>query len=152
MGTFEGEPVVVNIGRFGPYAQHAGQFYSLKKEMDPYTVEMAEVSPLIEEKRKAKLESEVKVFEKEKIRILRGPYGLYIKQGLRNYKIPKEKMETAAALTIEEVKAIIEDVKANPPKKTAKRKEKGNKFFRRVLYLVLHKYLFTSKLLFTFIF
>ena len=117
LGTFENEDVVVNIGRFGPYAQHAGQFYSLKKEMDPYSVQLQDVTPLIEEKRKSKLESEIKIFEKEKIRILKGPYGPYIKQGLRNYKIPKEKSETAGALTIEEVKAIIEDVKANPPKK-----------------------------------
>src|SRR5690606_16764475 len=35
LGLFEGEDVVVNIGRFGPYAQHMGKFYSLKKEMDP---------------------------------------------------------------------------------------------------------------------
>jgi DNA topoisomerase I len=123
LGQFENEDVTVNIGRFGPYAQHAGAFYSLKKEMDPYTVAMEEVAPLIEEKRKAKLESEIKVFEKEKIRILKGPYGAYIKQGLRNYKIPKEKIETAAALTIEEVKAIIEEVKANPPKKAPRKKK-----------------------------
>jgi DNA topoisomerase-1 len=123
IGSFENEDVVVNIGRFGPYAQHAGQFYSLKKEMDPYAVELTEVTPLIEDKRKAKLESEIKIFEKEKIRILKGPYGPYIKQGLRNYKIPKEKTETAAALTIEEVKAIIEEAKANPPKKAPARKK-----------------------------
>ncbi len=120
LGLFEGKDIVVNIGRFGPYAQHDGQFYSLKKEMDPYSVELEEVFPLIEEKRKSKLESEIKVFEKEKIRILRGPYGPYIKQGLRNYKIPKERAEQAATFTIEEVKAIIEDVKANPPKKIPK--------------------------------
>ncbi len=124
IGQFENEDVVINIGRFGPYAQHAGQFYSLKKEMDPYTVALDEVAPLIEEKRKAKAESEIKVFEKEKIRILRGPYGAYIKQGLRNYKIPKEKLETPDTLTIEEVKAIIEEAKANPPKKTARGKKK----------------------------
>jgi len=120
IGVFEGEDVVINIGRFGPYAQHAGKFYSLKKEMDPYTVELEEVAPLIEEKRKAAAENTIKIFEKEKIKILKGPYGPYIKQGLRNFKIPKEKIETAANLTIEEVKAIIEEVKANPPKKTAK--------------------------------
>lgn len=124
LGSFENEDITVNIGRFGPYAQHAGQFYSLKKEMDPYTVGFEEVTPLIEEKRKAKAESEVKVFEKEKIRILKGPYGPYIKQGLRNYKIPKEKAENPAALTIEDVKAIIEDVKANPPKKVARGRKK----------------------------
>ncbi len=122
IGKFEGEDVAVNIGRFGPYAQHAKQFYSLKKDMDPYTVELDQVAPLIEEKRQSKLEGEIKVFEKEKIRILKGPYGPYIKQGLRNYKIPKEKAETAAALTIEEVKAIIEEGKANPPKKARAKK------------------------------
>ena len=123
IGVFEEEDVVVNIGRFGPYAQHASQFYSLKKEMDPYTVGLDEVAPLIDEKRKAKLESEIKVFEKEKIRILKGPYGPYIKQGLRNYKIPKEKAEKPELLTIEEIKAIIEEAKANPPKKAPKRKK-----------------------------
>jgi DNA topoisomerase I len=125
LGLFEGKDVVVNIGRFGPYAQHDGQFYSLKKEMDPYTVELDEVAPLIEEKRKAKAESEIKVFEKEKIRILKGPYGPYIKLGLRNYKIPKEKIEQASALTLEEVKAIIEEAKTNPPKRPARGKKKA---------------------------
>lgn len=124
LGLFEGEDVVVNIGRFGPYAQHDGKFYSLKKEMDPYTVELDEVAPLIEEKRKAAAENTIKIFEKEKIKILKGPYGPYIKQGLRNYKIPKERIDTAADLTIEEVKAIIEDIKANPPKKSARGKKK----------------------------
>lgn len=124
LGLFEGEDVVVNIGRFGPYAQHAGKFYSLKKEMDPYTVELEEVAPLIEEKRKAAAESTIKIFEKDKIKILKGPYGPYIKQGLRNFKIPKERIETAADLTIEEVKAIIQEAKDNPPKKTARGKKK----------------------------
>ncbi|MCD6062349.1 MAG: topA [Flavipsychrobacter sp.] len=124
LGKFEDEDVVVNIGRFGPYAQHTGKFYSLKKEMDPYTVELDEVAPLIDEKRKAAAENTIKIFEKEKIKILKGPYGAYIKQGLRNFKIPKDKIETAAALTIEEVKAIIEEAKANPPKKTARKKKK----------------------------
>lgn len=124
IGLFEGIEVIVNIGRFGPYAQHDGKFYSLKKEMDPYTVELEEVAPLIEEKRKAAAESTIKIFEKEKIKILKGPYGPYIKQGLRNFKIPKEKQETAKDLTVEEAKAIIEEIKANPPKKAARGKKK----------------------------
>jgi len=123
IGLFEGEEVVINIGRFGPYAMHDKKFYSLKKEMDPYTVEIDEIAPLIEEKRKAKNERTIKVFEKEKIQVLNGPYGPYIKQGLKNYKIPKEKTDHAANLTLEECKAIIEEAKANPPKrKPAKKK------------------------------
>lgn len=124
IGLFEGTDVVVNIGRFGPYAQHDGAFYSLKKEMDPYTVELDEVGPLIVEKRKAKAEKTIKVFEKEKIQILKGPYGPYIKEGRRNYKIPKEKHETAKDITLEEAQAIIEEIKANPPKKGGGRRKK----------------------------
>lgn len=124
LGLFEGTEVSVNIGRFGPYAQHDKKFYSLKKEMDPYTVELEEVAPLIVEKRQAKDERTIKVFEKEKIQVLRGPYGPYLKVGLRNYKLPKEKHETAADITVEEAKAIIEELKANPPKKKAPPRKK----------------------------
>jgi DNA topoisomerase-1 len=124
LGKFEDEDVLVNIGRFGPYASHNKNFYSLNKEMDPYTVELEEVIPMIEEKRKAKDERTLKVFEKEKIQILRGPYGPYIKQGLRNYKLTKEQQERAADLDIEEVKQIIDYVKANPPKKTGGKKKR----------------------------
>jgi DNA topoisomerase-1 len=123
LGLFEENDVVVNIGRFGPYAAHNKLFYSLNKEMDPYSVTLEELSPMISEKRQAKEERTIKVFEKEKIQLLRGPYGPYIKQGLRNFKLPKEQQERVADLTIEEVKAIIEEVKANPPKKTARKKK-----------------------------
>ncbi|MEC5142599.1 type I DNA topoisomerase [Chitinophaga sp. 212800010-3] len=124
LGQFEDQDVIVNIGRFGPYAQHDKKFYSLKKEMDPYTVELDEVAPLIAEKRAAKDERTIKIFEKEKIQVLRGPYGPYIKQGLKNYKIPKERIDAAAEITVEEAKAIIEDAKANPPKKKAPPRKK----------------------------
>ena len=123
LGQFEDTDVVVNIGRFGPYAAHNKLFYSLNKEMDPYAVTLEELTPMISEKRQAKEERTIKVFEKEKIQLLRGPYGPYIKQGLRNFKLPKEQQEKAADLTIEEVKALIEEAKANPPKKVARKKK-----------------------------
>ena len=123
LGQFEEEDVSVNIGRFGPYAAHAKKFYSLNKEMDPYTVTLEELTPMIAEKRKAKDERTIKVFEKEKIQLLRGPYGPYIKQGLRNYKLNKEQQEKVETLTIEEVNAIIAELKANPPRKVARRKK-----------------------------
>ncbi len=123
LGQFEDEDVAVNIGRFGPYAAHAKKFYSLNKEMDPYTVTLEELTPMIAEKRKAKDERTIKIFEKEKIQLLRGPYGPYIKQGLRNYKLNKEQQEKVETLTIEEVNAIIGELKANPPRKVARRKK-----------------------------
>jgi DNA topoisomerase-1 len=123
LGQFEEEDVSINIGRFGPYAAHAKKFYSLNKEMDPYTVTLEELSPMIAEKRKAKDERTIKVFEKEKIQLLRGPYGPYIKQGLRNFKLSKEQQEKVETLTIEEVNATIAELKANPPRKMARKKK-----------------------------
>jgi DNA topoisomerase I len=123
LGKFEDQDVIINIGRFGPYVSHDKKFYSLGKEFDPYNISLEEATPIIIEKRAAKEERTIKVFEKEKIQLLRGPYGPYIKQGLRNYKIPKAKQDTAADLGIDEVKAIIEEVKANPPKRSQRRKK-----------------------------
>jgi DNA topoisomerase-1 len=123
LGVFEDAEVAVNIGRFGPYIAHDKKFYSLSKEFDPYSINLQEAIPVIEEKRKAKDERTIKVFEKEKIQILKGPYGPYIKQGLRNFKLTKEQQERAADLTIEEAKKAIEEGKANPPKKSFRKKK-----------------------------
>jgi DNA topoisomerase I len=125
LGRFEDLDVTVSIGRFGPYIAHDGKFYSLGKDRDPYTITLDEATPIIVEKRAAKEERTIKVFEKEKIQLLRGPYGPYIKQGLRNYKIPKERQDKAAELGIDEVKKLIEEARANPPKKSF-RKKKGS--------------------------
>lgn len=123
LGTFEDNDVTVNIGRFGPYIAHDKKFYSLGKEFDPYTITFDEAVPIVIEKRKAKEERTIKVFEKEKIQVLRGPYGPYLKQGLRNFKLSKEQQEKAADITLEEALKTIEELKANPPKKTARKKK-----------------------------
>ena len=123
LGDFEGSPILVNIGRFGPYLAHDSKFYSLGKEHDPYEITFEEAEPLVIEKRKAKEERTVKLFEKEKIQLLRGPYGIYIKKGLRNFPIPKDRQEKAAELTIEEVQKMIDEAIANPPRKAPRRKK-----------------------------
>jgi DNA topoisomerase I len=123
LGMFEDKEVKVNVGRFGPYIAHDAKFYSLGKDMDLYSVTLDECTPIIVEKREAKEKSTIKEFVKEKIRILNGPYGPYIKVGLRNYKLGKEEQERAAELTIEEVKAIIQHLKENPPKKVVRKKK-----------------------------
>ena len=116
LGEFESETVQVNIGRFGPYIAHGKNFYSLAKEFDPYEIKLETAIPIIEEKRKAKSERTIKLFEKEKIQLLRGPYGPYIKKGLRNFPIPKENHDRVNDLTLEEVQAMIEHAIANPSK------------------------------------
>ena len=125
LGEFEGSEVQVNIGRFGPYIAHDKKFYSLAIEFDPYEINLETATPIIEEKRKAKDERTIKIFEKEKIQLLKGPYGPYIKKGLRNFPIPKEKQEEAKDLSIEDVQAMIEHASANPSRGKRKAKKKS---------------------------
>jgi len=125
LGPFEASQVLVNIGRFGPYLSHDAKFYSLPKVNDPYSIQLEEAIPIIIEKRRNNKEKTIKVFEKEKIQLLRGPYGPYIKKGLRNFPIPKEKQEKAAELDIGEVKQLIEEAIANPPRKRPPARKKA---------------------------
>ena len=109
--TEEGEEVVVNIGRFGPYVRYGKKFVSLKKEDDPYTVKLDRALELIKEKKKADAEKQIKVFEEEGISILNGRYGPYVTDGKKNARIPKE-MEPAA-LTLEESRTLLEEAPAS---------------------------------------
>ena len=114
-----GNEIKANIGRFGPYLQVKTKYYSLKND-DPYTIDEIRAKEIIEEIDEAKSKALIKDFEKEKIQILNGQYGAYIKQGRKNFKIPKTKV--AEELTLEECLEIIEkDSKGTkkPARKTA---------------------------------
>jgi DNA topoisomerase I len=113
LGSFEDKPVVVNIGRFGPYVLHDKKFVSIPKEDDPYTITADRAIELIQHKRIADANKTIKVFEENPdIQILNGRYGPYIKAGKKNVKIPKGK--EPAELTLEECVALAE---AAPEKK-----------------------------------
>ena len=59
------------------------------------------------------------MFEDGAIQVLKGRYGPYIKQGKKNFKIPKD--ADPAKLTLDEVKDIIANA---PPPKRGRRKGK----------------------------
>lgn len=107
----EGTEIKANIGRFGPYLQVKTTYYSLKTD-DPYTIELPRSLEIIKELDEAKAKATIKVFEKEKIQVLIGQYGPYIKQGRKNYKIPKG--TEAESLTLEECLEIIEKDAKSP--------------------------------------
>ena len=114
-----GNEIKANIGRFGPYLQVKTKYYALKTN-DPNTIDEVRAKEIIEEIEEAKSKSLNKDFEKEKIQILNGQYGAYIKQGRKNFKIPKTKV--AENLTLEECLEIIEKdskVSKKPTRKTA---------------------------------
>ncbi len=101
----EGEKISVNIGRFGPYVRYDDKFASLKKEDDPYTIDLPRALELVREKKAADAEKYIKVFEKEGISILNGRYGPYITDGKKNARIPKDR--EAGDLTLQECRDLI---------------------------------------------
>jgi DNA topoisomerase-1 len=112
MGLFEEKPVVVNIGRFGPYVLHDKKFVSIPKDIDPYTITPEKAVELIEAKRVADANRLIKAFpENPDIQVLNGRFGPYIKAGKKNVKIPKGK--TPQELTLEECVTLA----ANAPEK-----------------------------------
>lgn len=115
VGAFEELPVVVNIGRFGPYVLHDKKFVSIPKTDDPYTISEARAIELIEAKRVADANRTIKVFaENPEIQVLNGRFGPYIKAGKKNVKIPKGK--EPAELTLEECVTLA----ANTPERTGR--------------------------------
>ncbi|XPV54833.1 MAG: topoisomerase C-terminal repeat-containing protein [Halarcobacter ebronensis] len=119
--TDEGEDIKANIGRFGPYLQVKSTYYSLKED-DPYTIEEARAKEVIKEISEAKAKALIKDFPEEKIQVLTGRYGPYIKQGRKNFKIPKG--IEAEDLTLEQVLEIIEK---DPKSKTGAKKTTAKK-------------------------
>ena len=125
--TAQGEEVVVSIGRFGPYVRYGSKFVSLKKEDDPYVIGLDRALVLIEEKKEADANKNIKIFAEEGISVLNGRYGPYVTNGSKNARIPKD--VAPESLTLEECQKMI----ANAPesrrgrKKTTKKKVKSAK-------------------------
>lgn len=120
-----GNDIKANIGRFGPYLQVKTKFYSLKND-DPYTIKLQRALEVIKQIDIEKEKATIKVFEKDNIQVLIGKYGPYIKQGRKNYKIPKNKV--AEELSLEECKEIIEkDPKSKVTKKATNKKSSTRK-------------------------
>ncbi|MCT7561460.1 type I DNA topoisomerase [Aliarcobacter butzleri] len=122
--TQNGDEIKANIGRFGPYLQVKTKFYSLKND-DPYTIDLNRALEIIKDIDEAKEKSTIKTFDKEKIQILVGQYGPYIKQGRKNFKIPKGK--NAEDLTLEECLEIIEKDSKGSTKRTTTKKSATEK-------------------------
>jgi len=116
--TKDGEEVIVNIGRYGPYVK-IGKAYTSLKEEDPFSVDLKRAIEIAEEGAKAKAKAVILDFPKQNIRVINGPYGPYIKADKKNVKIPKD-MEPSK-LTLEECEKLIAEA---PAKKSFRKKKK----------------------------
>ena len=108
IGEFEGFPVTIGAGRFGPYVLHNKQYTSLPKGTDPMATTLEEAVALIEERRKQDKQKHLKIFlEDDKLEILNGRYGPYLAYDGKNYRLPKAMHDRATELKYEECMEII---------------------------------------------
>lgn len=111
VGQFEGSPVVIGAGRFGPYVMHRKKYVSLPKSFDPMTVTLDDAVALINEKREQEKQRHIKTFDEDsKLEVLNGRYGPYISYDGKNYRMPKNLHERAAELSFEECMNIVNGV------------------------------------------
>ncbi|MEJ2791038.1 MULTISPECIES: DNA topoisomerase I [unclassified Pseudoxanthomonas] len=129
LGQDKDEEVSVGIGRFGPFAKRGSVYASLKKEDDPYTIDLARAVFLIEEKEEIARNRIIKEFDGSDIQVLNGRFGPYISDGKLNGKIPKDR--EPASLTFDEVTKLLEEtgkpVRKGFGKKTAAKKAVAKK-------------------------
>jgi len=117
LGDYEGTPVTIGAGRFGPYILHNHKYTSLPKNEDPLTITLEAAVSLIENKRKEEDQKHLKTFDEDaKLEVLNGRYGPYLTYDGTNYRLPKALHEKAAELTYQECMNIIENTTAKKAK------------------------------------
>jgi DNA topoisomerase-1 len=110
----DGEPILANVGRFGPYVKHGSEFRSLEESDDVYSITFERAKELLAQPKKSmrrarQAPKELKVLGKhpdsgETVRILDGRYGPYVTDGTTNASVPKgtqvEAVTMASALEL----------------------------------------------------
>lgn len=119
-----GEEVAVNIGRFGPYVRYGKNFVSLKKDDDPFTIELPRAIELVEQKAAAIEAATMRKFGDTGIRIVKGKFGPYITDGTRKARLPRTK--TPDDVSVFECEAWLAEAEAakKPVKKSRTKKYK----------------------------
>lgn len=126
LGIYETFPVVIGVGRFGPYIKHNGKYYSLPKEIDPHSVVLDDAVSVITQKREEEKRMILKSFDEDpELQMLNGRYGPYLSKGGKNYKLPKNK--DLQSMTYDECLAIIQEADTATPEKATSRKGRYRK-------------------------
>jgi len=123
IATYEELPVTKGVGRFGPFIKWNGLFINVNKKYDFDNLSEADLVALIEDKKKKEAEKVVCNWTDEDIRIEKARWG---RQNIIHKKIKVElsKDVDPTALSLDEVKALIE---SKTPKKTTRKKKTSTK-------------------------
>jgi DNA topoisomerase-1 len=127
----DGEMIVANVGRFGPYVKQGSEFRSLEEGDDVYTIALDRAKELLTQPKKSMRRpraapKELKALGKhpesgEPLRILDGRYGPYVTDGTTNASVPKGTM--VESVTMEGAVKLLADRAGAAP--SSRRKAKG---------------------------
>ena len=110
VGEYEGKPVIIGAGKFGPYVSHNGSYVSIPKDVDPLKMSFEQAVIMIHRKHVEEAERHIKDFaEDPEMEILNGRYGPYIVYKGNNYRLPKAMHDKVKELTIEECMQVIQE-------------------------------------------
>lgn len=119
IATYQGLPVQKGVGRFGPYLKWNGIFINVNKKYNFDNLSQDDINELIEDKVRKEKEKVIHNWESEGIRVEKARWGRsVIIKGKTKIELSKD--VDAAALTLEEVKTMVE-AKAGSAKKTTKK-------------------------------
>ena len=106
----DGEPILSNVGRFGPYVKQGTEFRSLEETDDVYTIALERAKELLLQPKKSGRRQrsepkELKALGKhpesgENVRILDGRYGPYVTDGTTNASVPKGTQVEAVTMSV----------------------------------------------------
>jgi DNA topoisomerase-1 len=104
----DGEPIVANVGRFGPYVKHGSEFRSLDAGDDVYTITVERARELLAQpkrsvRRQRSAPKELRALGNHPqtgaaLRILDGRYGPYVTDGTTNASLPKGTLPEAVTM------------------------------------------------------
>ena len=104
IGTYKGEFVTVNNGRYGPYLKYSSKSISIPREIDPHSVDIDSAIPLIEEKLKA--DEPIHIYKDLPVTKGKGRFGPFIKWN--EMFINVNKTYDFDNLTIDNIEELIE--------------------------------------------
>ena len=104
IGTYKGEIVTVNNGRYGPYLKYSSKSISIPKEIDPHSVDIDSAIPLIDEKLKA--DEPIHIYNDLPVTKGKGRFGPFIKWN--EIFINVNKTYDFDNLTIDNIEELIE--------------------------------------------
>ncbi|GGG35735.1 DNA topoisomerase 1 [Croceivirga lutea] len=121
IAAYEGKDVTKGVGRFGPFLKWDGMFINVNKKYDFDNLSQEDIEELIEAKKKKEAEKVVREWAEEEIRIEKARWGRHnIIKGKIKVEISKD--VDPNALSLDEVKALIEQ--KTPKKRKTKAKTK----------------------------